>query len=107
MKISASKVCWPGDLPEKARPPLKSGWNDEDSEFEPGIILAGFKKSLSSNDKMSFINQLNLEVVGNIDTIDILKIRVDPGTEVTTINSLRENPNIEFVEPNYVIRLIR
>ena len=79
---------------------------DSNSQFEPGIVLVELKKSLNLAEKIGVLNQFSLDVIEIIEQLDILKLKVEPGTEISNINKLRENPSVEFAEPNYLIHLI-
>jgi len=104
-RINAAKavtsISQPQILDLKLKP-LSANINPEtNSQFEPGVILVGFESTKNLADKMEVATQIKLEVVENIQPLHFLKLKVEPGTEISQVKKLRGNPSIKFAEPNY------
>ncbi len=101
-------------VPIAAQPPVPSpsptSSDNEGSQTEPvfrsayvsGEILVKFKPTVSRLGAQSTLVAQDLQVTGAVQSIDVLKVEVEPGEELETIAELQRDPNVLYAEPNYI-----
>jgi thermitase len=82
--------------PEPSSSPPPSG------HFVPGEILVKFKPVVGQLSAQRALEARNLQVLGDIQSIGVLKVAVESGQELETIAALRQNPDVLYAEPNYI-----
>lgn len=72
--------------------------------FASGRVLVKFREGLSAFSLSAAAQQFELRALSSIcDDLGILSYAVRPGTELATIEALRLDPAVEFVEPDYFV----
>jgi thermitase len=101
-------------VPVTAQPPVPSppptSSDNEGSQTEPvfqsayvsGEILVKFKPTVGRLGAQSTLVAQDLQVTGAVQSIDVLKVEVEPGEELETIAELQRDPNVLYAEPNYI-----
>jgi thermitase len=97
-------------LPISAHPPAPSQPPfSEDIEgsqpapaYAPGEILVKFKLAVGALGAQNTLAAQGLQVTGAIQSIDVLKVTVEPGQELETIARLQREPGVLYAEPNYI-----
>ena len=80
-------------------PGAQSGGN---GDFEPGEVLVKFKHGASSEKVKSLIARHNAVVEDKISGIDVDVLQIGVGQELEKAKAFREEPLVEYAEPNYV-----
>lgn len=68
----------------------------------PDEILIKFKKTISEDTKTAILNSNGLRVVNVIPKIGVDKIKVEAKLRERVLDTLRNDPSIEFAEPNFL-----
>lgn len=68
----------------------------------PDEILIKFKKDTNLETKSDILNSNGLKVVNVIDKIGVEKVKVEAKLRERVLDNLRNDPNIEFAEPNFL-----
>src|SRR3990172_1460138 len=72
-------------------------------DFEQGEVLIKFKPGTPAEDMRNFHAQNNLTELETLGKIGVSRMKIPPGFSVgETVTRLKNNPNVEFVEPNYI-----
>jgi thermitase len=71
--------------------------------FRPGRILVKFRPETSPADKAEVLSSRDLPPIEEIPGLLVWMVSVAPGREQETATSLRQNPLVEFAEPDYVV----
>lgn len=78
----------------------------EPPEFLENELLIKYKSSLRAAEVDSALTNLKAEKIKNLGKINVFRIRLPKDLKLeNTLAALRSDPNIEFVEPNYVYQL--
>jgi len=76
------------------------------NEFVPGELIIGFKKHYEISKNMDNINNYlraeNVEPKSYDYNLNLVKIKVDSGSEKDYIKNIKDDPFVEYVEPNYI-----
>jgi len=72
------------------------------SAYVPGEILVKFKPTVGLLGAQSRLAAQDLQVTGAVQSIEVLKVEVEPGQELDTIAELQRDPNVLYAEPNYI-----
>ncbi len=72
------------------------------SEYAPGEILVKFKPTVGRLGAQSTLVAQGLQVTGAVQSINVFKVKVEPGEELETIADLQRDPNVLYAEPNYI-----
>jgi thermitase len=70
--------------------------------FEPGEVLVRFATGAGAFRAVANLAAKGLEIAGEIPSLDIQRVAVPPGQELTWVEELRGDPDLIFVEPNYL-----
>jgi subtilisin family serine protease len=98
-------------LPISAHPPAPSQppFSEDDNQgsqlapaYVPGEILVKFKPAVGPLGTQNTLAAQGLQVAGAIQSIDVLKVTVEPGQELETIARLQREPSVLYAEPNYI-----
>jgi subtilisin family serine protease len=98
-------------LPISAHPPAPSQppFSEDDNEgsqpapaYVPGEVLVKFKPAVGPLGAQNTLAAQGLQVMGAIQSIDVLKVTVEPGQELETIARLQREPSVLYAEPNYI-----
>jgi subtilisin family serine protease len=97
-------------LPISAHPPAPSQPPSSDENqglqstpvYVPGEILVKFKPVVGPIAAQNTLAAQGLRVTGAIQSIDVLKVTVEPGQELETIAALQRDPSVLYAEPNYI-----
>jgi subtilisin family serine protease len=75
-------------------------------EFVPGEIIIGFKDTISVSKNQEIISLLIESENGVLKETDnklnLVKVDVEPGTEISFIENIKHDPNVKYAEPNYL-----
>lgn len=84
----------------------ESAFDLEGDEFVPGELLVKFKPTVGVQDNRGKLARVNGAVVETKPAIDVLRVKIPKGREWTAMNALRTRADVEFVEPNYIARVL-
>jgi len=73
--------------------------------YEPGQLLVKFRPEASAAARGSRLAALGLSTLKEIGDLDISLLAVPVGQEQATIERLRQDPLVEFAEPNYRLEI--
>ncbi|MGQ9626391.1 MAG: S8 family peptidase [Anaerolineae bacterium] len=82
-------------------------------EFAPGQVLFKFRPGVRPGEAQAALFRAEddlalppyaLSVAGEIKALGVKRLSVPPGRELAAIEILRQNPLVEFAEPNYLVR---
>lgn len=77
-------------------------------EYVPGEVLIKFKSQVSARDAGAQIQSYGIETVKTFDRLNIMKCNVVADTKMEDLLAqLRQDPNIEYAEPNYIYHIIQ
>lgn len=86
---------------------------DAVGESVPGQFVIKFKAGISSSARTEAITSLGGRFFSSIpslgaDAVEFPSVSKNPSTEATKsiINQLKQNPNVEYVEPNYIYKAL-
>jgi hypothetical protein len=51
---------------------------------------------------MGVLAQLNMVVLEQLNPLEVIEVKVAPGTEIENIAGLLQNPLVEFAEPDFI-----
>ncbi len=71
-------------------------------DYVPGEVLVKFKPTVGRLGAQNLLAARGLQAVASIQSIGVIKVAVEPGRELETIDSLRRDPNVLYAEPNYL-----
>ena len=71
----------------------------------PGELIVKYKSGVKAAQRASVRSLARAHAMRQLDVINAEQIRVDQGTTEEAMQRLRSDPNVEYVEPNYVITL--
>jgi len=75
-------------------------------EFVEGELLIKYKPTLRAADVESSLAKINAKKIKQIKELDVLRIQLPKELKVKdALSTLTVDPNIEFVEPNYIYQL--
>jgi subtilisin family serine protease len=101
---SAALVAAPDEA--APMPDAPAAPEQRDREFVPGRVLIKFKPAVDAAGIDRTLSAFaGVSVEGQIGELDIQKLRVPVGQEWMLIDQLRALPEVEFAEPDYIIRL--
>jgi subtilisin family serine protease len=92
-------------------PFMKSFAQHPTPEFVSGEIIVKMKGKLGSTSSSNFLHKATsekgLSLKGSFPGINIHHFGLKPGVQVqATIEELRKDPNVEYAEPNYILRTV-
>ena len=84
---------------------IKESKNENLNDFVPGEVIVKFKQGFGQNkiDKLISSNGLSNKYKSKHSDFHVLKVPENRYSEV--INTLSNNPNVEFAEPNYYAKI--
>ena len=74
--------------------------------FAPGQILVKFKPGAGGLSAQRALAAQSLTVAGDIPSLGVLKVSVEPGRELEKVAALRSDPNVLYAEPNYIAHAV-
>ena len=80
---------------------------DRDAEIAPGAVLAKFRSDVAVQSISSVLESVrpDIQVDSSIEPFGILKLSVPVGSEWSVVDALRAQPQIEYAEPDTVLRI--
>jgi len=76
-------------------------------DYVPGQLLVKWKEGASLLSVQNTIRALNMKTERNFPSLKVHQMKLPRGTEVkTALAMLQNNPNLEYAEPNYIIRVL-
>ncbi len=75
-------------------------------EFRPGVVLVKFKPLVFSAMADGLLSIQGYRTLQNIAEIGVRIVEVTPGREIDAISSLKNNPLVEYAEPDFVRRTV-
>ncbi len=81
-------------------PPVADG-----AAFVPGQVLVKFRSYVPLGHQILFVQAYGSSVIRRLPAIEAYQLRVPAGYSVEeAVAAWRSNPNIEYAEPNYIVR---
>ncbi len=75
-------------------------------EYVEGEVLVKFKKEVTNSTANQILSKYGMTVKESFKQIDVHLVKLPVGMTVEeAINSLRKHPEIEYVEPNYILKV--
>ncbi len=96
-------AAWPGVEPEQ-KPP--AGPTPPSSAFVPGEVLVKFRRDASPVSVQAALSAQAAHTVGEVPALGVHRLSVSEGQELAVIAALRQNPLVEYAEPNYIVRAV-
>jgi hypothetical protein len=80
---------------------------NRDAEIAPGVVLAKFRPGVSVQSLSDVLANVdpNIRVESSIEPFGIMKLSVPVGGEWSVVDALRADPQIEYAEPDTVLRI--
>ena len=88
-------------FPTSAQEPPPTSQPPSVGNFVPGEILVKFRPTVGPLGAQNLLAARGLRAVSSIQSIGVIKVAVEPGRELETIDSLNRDPNVLYAEPNY------
>jgi thermitase len=77
------------------------------ARFAPGQVLVKFKPEIEEPLLEATARAYGLEKIDRIPALQIYKYQIPAGLTVEeTVHALRENPDVEYAEPNYIAHIV-
>lgn len=89
--------------PVSAQPPVTGS---EEADFVPGEILVKFKPGLSVQNTRQRLADVQGQEVRAIPALNVMQVKIPQGQEQAAIAKLRARADVEFAEPNYIVRAL-
>ncbi len=75
--------------------------------YVPGEVLVKWKRSVSFSSVQNTMQTLGLSMKKSFPSLGVQYMKLRPGMKVeTALTDLKQNPNLEYAEPNYIIRVL-
>ena len=75
-------------------------------DYVPGELLVKFRENATTQSTASIHSQQGVAVLSRIDRIGVEHVRLAPGGNMATaLQAYRDNPDVEYAEPNYIMTL--
>jgi subtilisin family serine protease len=79
-----------------------------DADIAPGRVLIKFQPGLTATSVISALSALSaVSIEGQIEPLNVQVLRVPVGQEWSWIDQLRALPGVEYVGPDYAVKLVR
>jgi len=72
-------------------------------DYRPGVVLVKLKPLVATRSAASVLAAEGLVALEEIPTLGVQVVAVSPGQELATAEQLRQNPLVEYAEPDYVV----
>ena len=92
----------PVTTPDTSTPATHSGIDGNSTGFVPGEILIKFKQDIGSRSAQRGLARIQGRVKQTVSAINVVRVEVPKGRELSAIEALRRDENVAFVEPNYM-----
>lgn len=96
----------PSPTPDVVNPTGQGSLDLNKPSFVPGEILVKFKDGVSSQRTRRGLSKVQGQIKQTVSAINVARVEVSKGQELAAIAALRTDPNVEFVEPNYIARAL-
>jgi uncharacterized MAPEG superfamily protein len=81
---------------------------DKQTQFVQGEVLVKFKADVTGEEIDGIRKAYGLFLVERIEGIGVYRFKIPPRQRVNDmVDALNEDPHVEYVEPNYVLRIPR
>jgi PKD repeat protein len=93
-----------GALAQNPQPQLSKV--DELAEHVPGEVLIRFSPWVNSTQATIQMEQMKLKLKRDIPALEVKLVKLPPGLSVEdALSRISQRPGVEFVEPNYILRI--
>jgi thermitase len=72
-------------------------------DYRSGVVLVKLKPLVATKSAASVLAAEGLVVLEEIPTIDVQVVAVDSGQELAVAEQLKQNPLVEYAEPDYIV----
>ena len=97
-------AAWPGEGSGQTGSPTSSPGGG--GEFVPGEVLVRFRSDASPISVQAALSAQEARAVDQVPALGVQRLKVPEGRELAVISALRQNPLVEYAEPNYIIRAV-
>lgn len=78
----------------------------QDNNQIPGQVLIKFKDGVLQAEKVNVLRTYQARIVNKLEVLDVFVLQIPQGAEEKVAAALSHNPNIEFVEPDYMAQTL-
>lgn len=83
--------------------------NESGEEMYGDEVLAGFVPGTSVRRIQEIVSNENMQIIGHIPNLNVYQLRIPSGSTASDVKkadkALQAYPEVEYAEPNYVIRI--